>query len=142
MAFKDPTPLRLNRPAKLKGEGKYYFGLPVTTGTVRWRVTREPIYPWWWSYRYGFWAEDVAERRAQTVATGTSKLDENGGFSIEFLPKVEEQASEKADAKDLSYRYSVSADLTDEGGETRSAQRTFRLGLVSVEATVADDKGF
>jgi len=34
----DPKdPLRLNKKATLKGEARYYFGLPVTTGKVRWR---------------------------------------------------------------------------------------------------------
>ena len=35
----DPqNPLRLNQPASVKGEARYYFGLPVTSGKVRWRV--------------------------------------------------------------------------------------------------------
>ena len=35
----------------LVGTARYYFGLPVVTGQVNWRVTREPVYPrwWWWS---------------------------------------------------------------------------------------------
>ena len=42
--FKDPKdPLRLNKPATLRGEARYYFGLPVVNGTVKWRVTREPM---------------------------------------------------------------------------------------------------
>ena len=28
---------------RLTGEVKYYFGLPVTNGQIRWRVTREPV---------------------------------------------------------------------------------------------------
>ena len=47
----DPEePLRLNQPARLKGEAKYYFGLPVTNGQVKWLVRREPVFPWWWGY--------------------------------------------------------------------------------------------
>ena len=26
------------------------FGLPVASGTVRWTVTREPVFPLWWSW--------------------------------------------------------------------------------------------
>jgi alpha-2-macroglobulin len=48
-SLKDPdSALRLNRPAVVQGEARYYFGLPLTTGMVKWRVTREPVYPWWW----------------------------------------------------------------------------------------------
>ena len=53
VTFKDPeSALRLNRPATFTGEVKYYFGLPVTSGAVKWRATREPVYPMWWGW-YG-----------------------------------------------------------------------------------------
>src|SRR5581483_6899205 len=41
-----------------------------------------------------------------------------------------------------SYRYEVAADLTDEGGETRSAERSFRLGFTTVEAHISTENGF
>ncbi len=64
------TPARLNKRADLDGEARYFFGLPVTAGQVRWRVTREPVYPFWWGWR---WLAPSAAPR--TVATGTAKLD-------------------------------------------------------------------
>ena len=65
--LKDPAePLRLNRPARLTGEARYYFGLPVAAGNVRWRVTRTPQYPWcfWWRG----WARPA---QTETIAAGT-----------------------------------------------------------------------
>jgi alpha-2-macroglobulin len=44
--------LRLNREATLEGEARYYFGLPLTSGGVRWQVTRQPVYPSWWGLWY------------------------------------------------------------------------------------------
>ena len=44
--------------------------------------------------------------------------------------------------KDVTYRYRLSADVTDEGGETRSQDRSFRLGFVSVRARVERDTNF
>jgi len=42
VTIQDPRePLRLNRPAALLGEARYYFGLPVSSGTARWRVARK-----------------------------------------------------------------------------------------------------
>ena len=120
--------LRLNRPAKLKGEARYYFGLPLSNGTVRWRVTRAPVYPWWWWFG---WEGTRGSSAAQTVASGKASLDPDGSFHLEFTPAADEKA---ADAKDLSYTYAVEADVTDEGGETRSASRSFQLGLVAVRA--------
>ncbi|MGC4116738.1 MAG: alpha-2-macroglobulin family protein [Myxococcales bacterium] len=129
--------LRLNKEATLKGEARYYFGLPVASGGARWKVVRTPVYPWWWGWWWGYGAAPAA---AQTVASGTSKIDPDGSFQLTFVPKADERAGETN--KDLSYRYAVSVDVTDEGGETRSAERSFRLGLVSVEAAISTDKGF
>ncbi|MFN7131575.1 MAG: MG2 domain-containing protein, partial [Myxococcales bacterium] len=135
VSLEDPTePLRLNRPANLVGAAKYYFGLPVTNGKIRWRVLREPVYPWWWHW----WGWGGGER-AQTIATGEADLQPDGRFKFTFRPEADER---KKAQQGLSYRFSVSADLTDEGGETRSATRAFRLGFVSVEATVTSAANF
>jgi len=136
--FKDPKdPLRLNKPARLEGEARYYFGLPVTTAKVRWRVVRSPVYPWWWSWYY--W-RGYQGGSSQTVATGTSEINDEGVFEIKFTPKADERLAKTS--KDLSYSYSVSVDVTDEGGETRSATRGFRLGFVAVEASMSMDNNF
>jgi uncharacterized protein YfaS (alpha-2-macroglobulin family) len=135
----DPDePLRLNQQARLKGEARYYFGLPVTSGKVKWLVRRDPVFPWWWSYCWwgGF---DFGFSRSQVVASGTSSLKEDGTFTAVFVPEIDGRLSKN---KDVSYRYSVFADVTDEGGETRSASRSFRLGFVSVEASATLEKTF
>lgn len=135
--LKDPTTaLRLNRDAELTGAASYYFGLPVTSGKVRWTVTREPVYPWWWGWYHG----GDAGARVQTVATGAAALEKDGTFKVRFKPEAEEPKDE--DRKALTYRYVVRADLTDEGGETRSATRAMRLGFVSVDATVTLPQAF
>jgi uncharacterized protein YfaS (alpha-2-macroglobulin family) len=131
------SPLRLNRPATLSGEVKYYFGLPVTNGSVKWRATREPVYPRWWGW-YG--RHNAGSPGTQTVAVGTAALKEDGTFKITFTPEADERNA--AESKDITYRYRVTADVTDEGGETRSASKTFRLGFVSVEAGINTDAGF
>jgi uncharacterized protein YfaS (alpha-2-macroglobulin family) len=125
-------PLRLNRPATFRGESRYYFGLPVTNGSVAWRVTREAEYPWWW----GWWGGG-RPAGAETVATGRASLAADGTFAVTFTPKADERAG-----KDVTYRYRLSADVTDEGGETRSQERSFRLGFVSVKARLERGTGF
>lgn len=137
VTWKDPSePLRLNRPATLVGEARYYFGLPVPSGSVRWRVSRTPRF-WWWS---PWWETRNPAARTQTVAAGTSPLKPDGTFQISFTPAADERLGQ--DAKDLTYTYQVEADASDEGGETRSASRSFRLGFVSVEARVEQPQGF
>ncbi len=128
-------PLRLNRPARLSGEARYYFGLPVSAGNVRWSVTRTPNFPWWYGWR-GF-RTDV---RTETIAVGTSGLQSDGSFTVAFTPKADERLADQQ--KGTTYSYTISADASDEGGETRSAARTFRLGFVAVEARIELTGGF
>ncbi|HEX4923278.1 MAG TPA: alpha-2-macroglobulin family protein, partial [Bdellovibrionales bacterium] len=119
--------LRLNRAAKLKGEAKYYFGSPVSSGMVRYKVTRTPVFPWWWHYG---WFGGRAPEGPQMVGSGESRLREDGTFDIEFKP----EADEREKSKELTYNFTIEADVTDEGGETRSASRVIRLGFTAVEA--------
>jgi len=118
--------LRLNRPARLRGEARYYFGLPVTNGQVRWKVSRQPVYPFW-----AFWWGAPRNEQSQVMATGVAALKDDGTFELEFEPRADERAG-----AEVSFRFRAEVDVTDEGGETRSAERSFRLGQVTVEARV------
>jgi alpha-2-macroglobulin len=123
--------LRLNWPAHLKGEAKYYFGLPVSKGKVKWVVTRQPELPWRWEYCR--WIESYYHgSEPQMIASGIESLKEDGTFSFTYLPHIDKRLGNN---KEVSYRYSISVDVTDEGGETYSAQRSFHLGFVSVKAS-------
>ncbi len=132
----DPKePLRLNRPARLTGDARYYFGLPVASGTVRWRVTRTPQFPWWF-----WWRGWGGGAKTETVAAGSSALQADGSFTLAFTPAADERLA--TERRGLTYVYAVDADAADEGGETRSASRSFRLGFVAVEARVEMPGGF
>jgi uncharacterized protein YfaS (alpha-2-macroglobulin family) len=133
VTISDPaSPLRLNELATLTGRVDYYFGLPVTSGDVVWRIQRSPRYPrwWWWLPRAG---------GPQIVASGRTALAEDGVFSLSFTPLADEQLSQ---TEGVSYNYELSVDVTDEGGETRSAQRNFRVGFNSVAATIESATDF
>lgn len=134
---RDPdSPLRLNRPAEIRGDVRYYFGLPVTSGRVAWRVTREPQWPswgWWW------W-RPAGPDRPQTIAAGTAPLDDEGSFRVAFTPAADERLGKGPGAP--TWRYRLTVDVTDDGGETRSASRDFRLGFCSVEARIEVPSGF
>lgn len=131
-------PMRLNRKAKVSGSSKYYFGQPVSSGAVSWRVTREEILPRWWSWYSWF---SPRPRQSETVASGSTKLKADGTFDIEFLPQVDERKNKNVGKRSGStYNFTVDVDVTDEGGETRSASRSYRMGFVSVETDLGFEK--
>ncbi len=124
--------LRLNRPAELTGEAGYYFGLPVVEGEVSWRVERVPVYPrWWWYWR-------PVSTTPETVASGETTTDAEGRFRLSFSPEADERQADSG----VTYRFRLQVDVVDDGGETRSAERTFRLGFVTVQASIESDMGF
>ena len=72
------APPRLDHPATLRGEARYYFGLPLARGSVRWQITREP-----------FFAPGLGEMPRQRsgslrVASGQSAVASDGSLSREL----------------------------------------------------------
>jgi len=135
VSINDPEkPLRLNRSAKLKLSARYYFGLPVSGGKVVWKVEREPV------YLARSWSPMVGRGIGEIIGGGEGRLANDGTFEVEFRPEAKE--SEEAKKGGLFYSYRLSADITDEGGETRSAERSFNLGFIDIEARVKADNGF
>ncbi|HJX29556.1 MAG TPA: MG2 domain-containing protein, partial [Thermoanaerobaculia bacterium] len=126
--------VRLGRPATFSGQARYYFGLPVTDGSVRWRVVREPV----WSGRW--WLQGRSSHQERVVGSGTSPLEEDGAFRLTFTPSEDESAAETP-GEDLTWRFRVEAEVTDANGETRDAERSFRLGRAAVEARILLPEG-
>lgn len=134
VAFEDNNEsMRLNQAARLTGKAEYYFGGAVSNGKVAWRVTRQPVYDWRYR-RFG----RPQNTSTEIVATGESRVDKEGRFAVNFLPKAKEIEGDDG----VSYRFELSADVTDEGGETRSANRTFRLGSIAIAASLETAEAF
>ncbi len=134
--IRETPPLRLNRPAKVTGTARYLFGLPVTGGDgvqATWAVTREPVYPDWW----GYWGWRPRGGGSERVAAGESNIGADGTFTVAFTPEADER-----EARDVSYRFRISAAVTDEGGETREAESSYRIGFVAIEAALESERTF
>ncbi|MGE5557636.1 MAG: alpha-2-macroglobulin family protein [Bacillota bacterium] len=121
-------PLRLNKPAVIKGEAVYYFGMPVSGGEVAYRVTRRPSYPWW----YGWIYHRYMPQKEEEIAAGKTLLSEDGTFILQFTPEADENMEDKS----ACYYFHVSATVTAEGGETRETDMSYRLGFTTLEASL------
>lgn len=122
----------LNSPVTVKGKADYYFGMPVSEGRVSWRVVRKPQWPVWW-----YWWQPQKSYTLE-VAVGETSLDTDGAFSITFLP----EADPELDDKDITWRYEITASVTDSGGETRTGLATINLGYCSVKADISKTSDF
>lgn len=130
-------PLSLNQPATITAKAEFLFGQPVTDASVKWRITRTPDY----SY-LPYWRRPYGGADAGQVASGTAKPDQKGLINISFTPKPAAQAKSNDEDQALVYRFNVELDVTDSGGETRSAQRSWRIGTSAIKALVKRPAGF
>jgi len=139
--LKAASALRLNQTAQIEGQAKYYFGLPLSKGEVKWRVTKEEVRPFWWRWSPRHWYDYffVPMTPPQIVANGTSSLDPDGRFRVDFKPQADERAK---NSPGVSYQFHLHADVTDEGGETRSGSRAFRIGFTTVEGELRWNETF
>lgn len=128
--------MRLNETASIKGKAKYYFGMPVTAGEVRWRVKRTTVWPYWYWWWYG---QNLGAAEDYELAAGVATLNDAGEFELQFLPEADPDVE---NPKSVSFAFEVTADVTDEGGETRLASYRVSLGHCAVSANVAFNQVF
>jgi uncharacterized protein YfaS (alpha-2-macroglobulin family) len=131
--IKEPSgEMKLNKEVTINAEAKYYFGMPLNSGKVRYTVERRPRFPWWFCYFYGTIKPEI-------IASGEKVLNNDGTFEIKFTPKADERLKQE---KSIYYTYKLSVTVTDEGGETRSDEKSFNIGFISMLPSISPKKNF
>lgn len=126
--------LRFNKTATIQGKASYYYGSPVSNGKIKWSVTRRASYPYWY-----FWCRPpIPSGQSQVIAAGSTRSNNKGQFTIDFLPKV--SLSEVKDG--VSYDYAVSATVTNPGGESNTIEKVYSIGNVALKAAIKLNKQF
>jgi len=116
---------RVNDSISVTGEAKAYAGNTVSGAKVKYRVVRQPrfLYPWmgfkWW----------LPPTTAMEIAHGEVVTDENGKFTITFKAIPDLTIDRKFEP---AFDYSISADVTDINGETRSAEQTVSVSYKAI----------
>ncbi len=113
---------QLDQLVQVTGRALAYTGAKIDNAQVKYRVVREVRYPpWcWWYFDAG---------SSQEIAHGTTTTDTNGEFSVKFTAKPDRTV---ARASEPVFHYTVSADVVDGTGETRSAVQTVRIGYTAM----------
>ena len=106
----------LNEKVKVTGNAKALAGYAIDNASVQYRVTRSARYRY-----YYWWLPRINDNRE--ISSGVLKTDDKGDVSIEFVALADDV---KDDQK--IYTYTVSADVTDVNGETRSAVVNVYIG--------------
>ncbi|HEX4372739.1 MAG TPA: MG2 domain-containing protein, partial [Puia sp.] len=111
----------INDSIKITGSAKAYAGNNIDGADVKYRVVRQARYPYPWLYsRWG-----NPQTRSQEILHGEIKTNSDGKFFITFIA-----IPDKTIKKELEpvFEYSVTADITDINGETRSGETQVPVG--------------
>ncbi len=123
---------KLGEKAVVPGKAASYTGAAVDGAAIKWRVVREVRWPWW----CGWWRGGFPSSASQEIAHGTAHSGVDGAFTVEFIAKPDLAISP---TNEPTFVYSVTADVTDSAGETRSAERNVLVGYAALEAKVSAD---
>ena len=120
---------RLNDIVKLTGNAKAYSGANVDNANVKFRVTRNARFPYWFYYYYGYYPQSAATE----IINGELKTNENGEFTIEFkaIPDMNLPKESKP-----TFTYQIAVDVTDLNGETRSGTNYLNIGYNALNIAV------
>ena len=122
---------RVNDSITVKGTANAFAGSSISEAKVSYRVQRNVNYPQWY-----YWSRPYYYGESQEISHGETKTDASGNYEITFkaLPDL------SADKESLpTFTYSVTADITDINGETRSAATTVQVGYHAMTAKIMVD---
>ena len=121
---------RINENIKVTGSAKAYAGNAIDGATVKYRVVRQPRFPYPW--RYGRWGMPRAS--SQEIAHGEIKTDAEGNFTIQFVAIPDKSVKKELDPV---FDYQVTADITDINGETRTGETTVPVGYKALNLSIS-----
>ena len=99
----------------VKGKVEYLMGAPASGAKAKCKVVRMPL------LRYFYGASEMV-----TIAETEIVTDDEGMFNVSFF------AEKRKDISDPFYRYIVSAEVTDENGETQQGETDVYVGERSI----------
>ena len=110
----------LNEQIELEGNASYFAGIALQNAKITYRVVRTDYMPWRWTYL-------PLQSVEIPIAAGKTNTDDIGAFSIYF-----KAIAPKEIKGDVWYNYNVTAEVTDETGETHQQTISIQLGNKSL----------
>ncbi|MBP5321464.1 MAG: hypothetical protein J6334_10790 [Kiritimatiellae bacterium] len=114
----------LGKAMTLTGSAETYSRLPIPHAKVAWHIKREVRFARWW---LGGPADDDP-----TFAKGETETDAEGRFTITFTPQPKPDVEPEGEP---SFRFTVTANVTDGTGESHAASHAFEVGTVAWRAS-------
>ena len=104
---------RLNDTVRVSGKATAFAGYTIDNAQVKYRVVRNEIN----RYRY-WWRPPMPLSPRREIVSETTVTGSDGSFSIAFKAEADDVRNDEQ-----IFQYTVTADVTDANGETRSATK-------------------
>ncbi|HYD20471.1 MAG TPA: alpha-2-macroglobulin family protein [Flavipsychrobacter sp.] len=121
----------LNDEIKMTGKAEAYAGNNIDGATVKYRVTRNIVFPYYWLYYRWYGGHSFAETE---ITNGTTTTDKDGKFTVNFTAKPDLSVDKSTLP---TFIYTVHADVTDINGETRSSSQRISAGYIGIQITAS-----
>lgn len=112
---------RLGETVTVQGKALAYSGADIDGAAVKYRVVRKAEFPFWWWSRHGYFPSSPE----MEIVNGNDTTAADGKFTINFTAIPDENVSKHTSP---TFRYEISADVTDINGETHSSSVTVGVG--------------
>ncbi len=112
---------KIGETVLVTGIAKSFTGAPIVGAIVKYNIVRNS--------RFHIWYRRPGQNAEVPIASGESATNEKGEFEITFnaTPDNNDNAQQQP-----IYNYTVSTDITDISGETRSASKTISIGYTAL----------
>ena len=120
---------KLGETISVKGIAKAYAGSAIDGAEVKYRVVRNAIFPSWWYW----WRGNFAQAPQMEITNGYVKTNEKGEFTIDFKAIPDPSIPKNSDPK---FNYNVYIDVTDINGESHSAEKSVYVAYKALWASV------
>ena len=117
----------------ITGSAKTYSGANLNDAEVKFRVVRNTSFPYY-NFRWANYYNWCWRNRPQTeIVNGVTKTDNEGKFTIEFNAVPDLAILRETNPV---FQYSVTSDVVDVTGETRSAQSNVSVGYIALNINI------
>lgn len=119
----------INETISIKGFAKAYAGNTIGGAKVSFRVERKARFPYpWLCWKWGW-----PNASSQVITNGTTTTKEDGSFEIPFTAIPDNTINK---ALEPVFEYTVTADITDLNGETRTGETQIAVSYKSMQISV------
>jgi hypothetical protein len=123
---KSDDEISLGDTVKIKGNAMAFAGYPIDGANFTYKVVRGINYPYWPWWR---WGKPNFSRSQTIIKNGTGKTGKNGEIDLSFHALPDPTIAKETKPE---FTYTISVDVTDQNGETKSTQSEIKLAYTSV----------